>query len=174
MAANSHDDGRPGDWRRAPAPGYSQPESDPSVRPADLALLIDRTARAVYAAEARRTLTPSQWGALRYLKRARNADPTLMGLVRFQKVAPATASETIALLVKRGLLAKERDPADRRQFLLRLTEEAELLMDGDPLRRLADALAELDALTLACMGAGLERALAALAAAADGEREGLD
>lgn len=138
---------------------YSGPPLSQAVRPEGLALLIDQAARAVYTVSNNRGLTPAQWAVLRYLKRARNTDPTMMGLVRYQKIAPATASETISLLVKRGLLEKERDPNDRRQFLLRLTEEAEALMEHDPLLQLSAALAEMEEGTLNCMADGLERVL---------------
>lgn len=144
---------------RAPNTSYSGPPLSQAVRPEGLALLIDQAARSVYTVANNRGLTPAQWAVLRYLKRARNTEPTMMGLVRYQKIAPATASETISLLVKRGLLEKERDPNDRRQFLLRLTDEAEKLMEHDPLLQLSVALAEMDESTLHCMADGLEQVL---------------
>ena len=153
---NSFEDGSRGLSTRAPTASYSGPPVSQAIKPDSLALLIDQAARSVYTVANNRGLTPAQWAVLRYLKRAHNSDPTMMGLVRYQKIAPATASETISLLVKRGLLAKERDPNDRRQYLLRLRDEAEQLMTHDPLLKLSDALGELDQATLSCMAQGLE------------------
>jgi DNA-binding MarR family transcriptional regulator len=158
MAMNSFDDSRSLNARPA-GTSYSGPPLSQAVRPEGLALLIDQAARSVYTVSDNRGLTPAQWAVLRYLKRARNTDPTMMGLVRYQKIAPATASETISLLVKRGLLEKERDPNDRRQYLLRLTDEAEKLVQHDPLLKLSQALSELDDATLSCMADGIEQVL---------------
>lgn len=159
MTMNSYDDATRRYSARDPQTSYSGPPVSQAVRPEGLALLIDQAARSVYTVASNRGLTPAQWAVLRYLKRARNSDPTMMGLVRYQKIAPATASETISLLVKRGLLAKERDPNDRRQYLLRLTDEAEEMVKHDPLNQLSEALAGLDEATLNCMADGLERVL---------------
>lgn len=124
--------------------GLSTISSATPVSPTGLALLIDQTARAVYSGREHRALTPAQWATLRYFSRAGSSDRTMMGLVRYQRVSPATASETISLLVKRGLLTKERDQSDRRRYLLKLTADAEAMMVDDPIHRLSKAIGELD------------------------------
>lgn len=71
---------------------------------------------------------------------------TLRGLARALGIRASTASEAVSTLATRGLVRKDRDPADRRRRRLALTEEgrhARALLGTGP-SVLAEALAGID------------------------------
>jgi DNA-binding MarR family transcriptional regulator len=78
-------------------------------------------------------------------------------LARYMQISPATASETIELLVRRGLIARSDQPGDRRCTLLSLTEEGQkqhnvsIERSGATIKRLLSGL-ETDKLQALCEG----------------------
>ncbi|MFN3199163.1 MAG: MarR family winged helix-turn-helix transcriptional regulator [Bradymonadia bacterium] len=107
-----------------------------------LASIIEQVGRAMYAMAFTDGLNPAQWAALRYFHRADDTGRTVSGFARFQGTTPGTASRTISVLIRRGYLTRDIDPADRRRALIGLTGEGHAMMDLDPMTNLTAALKE--------------------------------
>jgi DNA-binding MarR family transcriptional regulator len=117
-------------------------------------------------------LKPTQWSALRYFSRANRFSRTTTAFARFQGTSTAAASQTIGALVERGLLERTADPLDKRKHLLSLRPAAQNLLDTDPLRTLATAVAVLDEHEQADLEQKLERMLRHLTTQPDGKAFG--
>lgn len=65
-------------------------------------------------------LTPPETSALSRLDRGGPA--TSSELARAERISPQSMGATIAVLEQRGLVARERDPADGRRIVLTITE----------------------------------------------------
>lgn len=96
-------------------------------------------------------LTPTQGQVLVVLERHPGAG--LAEVAGQLGVRPSTASEAVAALCEKGLVAKERSPQDRRQICLQLTSEGrksatEAGLWPDFLARAADGLPEEEARVL--------------------------
>lgn len=52
----------------------------------------------------------------------RNGPDTIAGLARWEEISPQAVGVTVAELEARGLVTRERDPADRRRAILTLTD----------------------------------------------------
>ena len=71
-------------------------------------------------------LTPTQWAALAKLAEEGAASQNALG--RLTAMDPATIQGVIGRLEKRGLIAREADPDDRRRTRLRLSPAGETLV----------------------------------------------
>ena len=72
-------------------------------------------------------LTAVQYTALTVLER--HPDMTSAALARNSFVRAQTMAEMVTFLLDRGLVTRERDPDNRRQFLLSLTEKGQEVVD---------------------------------------------
>ncbi len=102
----------------------SHPPAFPDLPPgAAVAVALARLAAAVrhhsWQGAADAGLTPTQGQLLDLL--SRRAGATLSEAAEALAIRPATASEAVATLVDKGLVAKARQPADGRRLALRLT-----------------------------------------------------
>ena len=77
----------------------------------------------VLAAE---NLTAVQYAALTVLER--HPGMTSAALARRSFVRPQTKAEVVNVLLARGLVGREEDPANRRQYLLSLTSEGDAVL----------------------------------------------
>jgi DNA-binding MarR family transcriptional regulator len=67
-------------------------------------------------------------GQFRMLGMLHHAPRTLSELAASHQVTPSTMSRTIDVLVRKAWVAREIDPADRRQVILTLTDEGRAAM----------------------------------------------
>lgn len=88
-------------------------------------------------------LNPAQWAALRYFAQAAQAAGSVVAFARYRGTTKGTASQTIAALLKKGLLERERSVTDRRTVSLSLTDQGRAMLENDPLNELAAAMAGL-------------------------------
>lgn len=88
-------------------------------------------------------LNPAQWAALRYFAQATPSARSVVAFARYHGTTKGTASQTIAALLKKGLLERHRGERDRRTVNLVLTDEGRGLLDSDPLNELAAAVGTL-------------------------------
>lgn len=89
-------------------------------------------------------LAPVQWSALRYLAKAGPVARTVSGLAAYSGVNQSSASRTIQLLQKKGLVHIGTDPQDNRIRRVSLSESGRELLTRDPLATLAAAVETLD------------------------------
>jgi DNA-binding MarR family transcriptional regulator len=73
-------------------------------------------------------LTTLQYTALTVLER--HPGTTSAELARSSFVRAQTMAEMVTFLITRGLVIRERDRSNRRQYLLSLSEEGQKLLDG--------------------------------------------
>jgi DNA-binding MarR family transcriptional regulator len=89
-------------------------------------------------------ITPLQYTALTVLER--RSDLSTAALARNAFVTDQSAADMVIVLEERGLIARLRDPADRRRRVLRLTEQGAALLD-----QLRDEVAAVEARMLASL-----------------------
>jgi DNA-binding MarR family transcriptional regulator len=144
-------------------------DAAPLTRLADLVERLGRLAQGERYAEG---LPPVQWQALGYLARANrfSRHPTALGL--YLGATKGTVSQTVMALVRKGLVRKEADPADRRAVTLDLTARGRALLARRPAGALADALAELPAPARARLARTLAQVLEAMLARRQGRMFG--
>ena len=109
------------------------------------------------------TLTRTQWAALHYFARANEYSRTASAFGAFHATTPGTVSETIAGLVRRGLLRRRRSKADRRTVHLDLTEQGWTTLASDPSCTLEKAVERLPAEQAMAVADGLATLAAAVA-----------
>lgn len=127
---------------------------------AAVAELFEHIVRSIHTSSFTLGLNPAQWNALRYLHSASDSSRSVKAFARFQMVSASTASQTIAALVRKRLVTKERDESDGRGVVLALTPGGRDMLQRDPLRALAEAFARLDDSALAAaaqIGADIAR-----------------
>lgn len=112
-------------------------------------------------------LNPAQWAALRYFADSQTIIPTVTAFARHHGTTTGTASQTVSALVRKGLLARRREPGDRRVNRLEPTAAGRSTLDQDPLDKVARAVETMDGDTLAAFMRGLDVILRTL-----GERGG--
>lgn len=88
-------------------------------------------------------LNPAQWSALRYFAQATPSARSVVAFARYHGTTKGTASQTIAALLKKGLLDRTRGERDRRTVNLELTPTGRTVLENDPLNELAAAIASL-------------------------------
>lgn len=89
-------------------------------------------------------LNPAQWAAIRYFAQAAPTARSVVAFARYHRTTKGTASQTIAALLKKGLLDRQRSERDRRTASLELTAQGRILLNDDPLNELAYAVSLLD------------------------------
>lgn len=124
--------------------------------------LLERLANLLRSEERRvgqeRGLSSVHLHALGYLARANRYSNTAGAVAEYLGITKGTASQTVAVLLERGLLRAERDEADARKHHLALTTEGRRTLTAcHPPPLLRRAIAE-----LAAPGEDLELALEAL------------
>jgi DNA-binding MarR family transcriptional regulator len=91
-----------------------------------------------------------------------------MGLAAFQGTNSATASRTVAVLTRRGLLDSEPIAIDRRSRTINLTASGQdLLAARDPLLRIEEAVAAIPSAMQVRLGRDIQGLLIALMALVD-------
>ncbi|MGQ9370633.1 MarR family winged helix-turn-helix transcriptional regulator [Azospirillum sp. A39] len=124
-------------------PGSARRAADGASRARGIARLVDQTVRAVTNLCWTEDLQAAQWAALRYFGSAGAKARNVVGLSRYQGTNPGTASRTIAVLERRGLVAVAVDPDDKRGRIVSLTETGRDALAGDPLKTVEQAIAAL-------------------------------
>lgn len=108
-------------------------------------------------------LQPIHWQTLRYLAACNRYSNTPLAVAEFLGQTKGTVSQSLKLLVTKGLVSKEPDAADRRVVHLALTDAALALLGQAAFRqKLQQAAAGLDAGTRAALDASLTELLRAL------------
>lgn len=79
-------------------------------------------------------LKPAQWVALRYFSMINPTASTVTDFARQVGCTKGTASRTVNHLIRRGLLRKRDNPADKRSHFLEMTENGEAYMQRDPIQ----------------------------------------
>lgn len=81
-------------------------------------------------------LKPAQWVALRYFSTINPTASTVTDFARQVGCTKGTASRTVNHLIRRGLLRKRDNPADKRSHFLEMTESGRRCMERDPIQLL--------------------------------------
>lgn len=106
-------------------------------------------------------LFPAQWAALRYVYLAPPERRTAIDLARFQGLASGPVARTVRTLVIKGYLVKRGTIGRGRAELLDLTERGLALLQRDPLRKVAEALASLESEERQILARSLRKAIKA-------------
>jgi len=130
-----------------------------SHEPAAVTDLLERVARLVQSYLHAEGLPPAQWQAMDYLASANRFSRTPTAIGRYLDATKGTVSQTIMALVRKGLVSKKPDPADRRSVSLRLTARGEALLARHPLTEITAVVAALPSDARHALGAGLARLL---------------
>ena len=107
-------------------------------------------------------LNPAQWNALRYLADAVPESRTVTAFAQYHATTSGTASQTVAALVRKGLVERLPELGDRRRNRLELTSAGHDLLQGDPLGTIATAIAAQPAESQEALAKGLEATLRTL------------
>lgn len=102
-----------------------------------IAALVEQLARQVQNICLTKELAPVQWSALRYLAKAGPSARTVSGLTAYSGVNQSSATRTVQLLLKKGLVDVRKE---RRFKLISLTDKGRELLARDPLEQLATAV----------------------------------
>jgi DNA-binding MarR family transcriptional regulator len=115
------------------------------------------------AAGAQAGLQPIHWQTLRYLDACNRYSDTPLAVAEFLGQTKGTVSQSLNLLVGKGLLEKQPDAADRRVVHLKPTAAVrELLAQAGLERKIGQVAAGLDDATRAGLDAGLTQLLRSL------------
>ncbi len=114
-----------------------EPESSGS----EPALLIERLARVMRAAEYEAGLDPVQWEALRYLARCNRFSNSPTGLTAYLAATKGTISQTIKVLERKGLIERKPREGEGRSIVLTLTHAGEAILQHDPWHRVTTRVA---------------------------------
>lgn len=107
-------------------------------------------------------LNPAQWSALRYLADAVPESRTVTAFAHYHATTSGTASQTVAALVRKGLVERQPEMGDRRRNRLELTSAGHELLLGDPLGGIATAIAAQPTEVQEALAHGLEATLRTL------------
>lgn len=102
-------------------------------------------------------LNPAQWAALRYFGRVGLQACTVTAFARYHGTSKGTASQTIAALTRKGMVERQQDGSDRRLIHFVLTEAGRCALDNDPIRMVAQAVADLSPEEQSGLAATLEK-----------------
>lgn len=111
--------------------------------PERLANLLDRLGRAVHNLQFTDGLNPAQWGALRFISRAKPATCKPSALADYLCTTKGTTSQTLKSLEIKGLIRRVAETKDRRVVRLVLTDAGRVVLTKDPLWHLEAAAAEM-------------------------------
>lgn len=107
-----------------------------------IAELLDLVALSGYQAD-RHGLGPVQWRALRYFASAAPSSRTVTAFAEHHGSSKASASKTVASMLRKGLLRRLANPNDSRSFFVELTEAGDRSLEDDPLGALVAAIERL-------------------------------
>jgi DNA-binding MarR family transcriptional regulator len=107
-------------------------------------------------------LNPAQWSALRYLADAVPEARTVTAFAQYHATTSGTASQTVAALVRKGLVERLPEAGDRRRNRLELTSKGHDMLRDDPLDGIAAAIAAQPPHVQEGLAAGLETTLRTL------------
>lgn len=100
-------------------------------------------------------LHAAQWEALRYFARANESARTVTAFADARGTTQGTATQTIATLVRKGLLVRRPRADDRRSIQIDITEPGRDLLASDPLQHLLVTLGRLSAEDREALARGL-------------------
>jgi DNA-binding MarR family transcriptional regulator len=124
------------------------------------AAVIEQVVRQVQNLCFTRDLAPVQWSALRYLAKAGPLARSVSGLASYSGVNSSSASRTIQLLRRKGLVTIEAALGDSRVKCVSLSPAGRELLNRDPLLDLAAIVQlALDADERVALGVLLEKIL---------------
>lgn len=101
----------------------------------EITFLLEHLCRIIHGMGFTDGMAPVQWSALRYFARMGEAKRTMAGLANFSDVNISSASRTVAVLKRKGLLSDSGAPSGRRRNI-ELTVEGWEVLKKDPLRDL--------------------------------------
>ena len=107
-------------------------------------------------------LNPAQWAALRYFAQANASARNVVAFARHHGTTKGTASQTIAALLKKGLLERHPSETDRRSIRLTVTAKGQTMLANDPLNALASAIDRLTSAQHGALAEGLDELLRTL------------
>ena len=107
-----------------------------------IALLIEETIRRLYDDKHPKSLHQVQWSVLRYLSRAGEQTRNQAGLAKFLGITSGPASRTAKALEQRALIESVPNPTDSRSKIYSLTDQGRQELDGDPIDKAAQILAD--------------------------------
>ncbi|CAO3450142.1 Transcriptional regulator, MarR family [Azospirillum argentinense] len=107
-------------------------------------------------------LNPAQWAALRYFAQANASARNVVAFARHHGTTKGTASQTIAALLKKGLLERHPSETDRRSIRLTLTTRGRTMLANDPLNELVAAIDGLAPAQHGALASGLDELLRTL------------
>lgn len=105
-------------------------------------------------------LKPAQWVALRYLDRANESARTVTRFAQFHATSKSAASQTIAVLIEKGLVRAQPHAEDPRTKILSLTAKGRRVFQDNPLNGIGDVLGSLPPAQLEAFAESLERLIA--------------
>ncbi len=111
--------------------------------PERLAHLLDRLGRAVHNLQFTDGLNPAQWGALRFISRAKPATCKPSALADYLGTTKGTISQTLNSLELKGFIRRVAETKDRRMVRLELTQAGREVLARDPLWHLEAAAADM-------------------------------
>ncbi|MFI9305140.1 MarR family winged helix-turn-helix transcriptional regulator [Streptomyces triculaminicus] len=120
-------------------------EADDSAAVNDLRSAVMRLSRRLKHQRVDESLSPAEMSVLGTLARCGSATPG--ELARKEHVQPPSMTRIVALLEGKGLVALEPHPEDRRQKVVRQTEQAEAMLEQSRRKRnawLAELVGQLD------------------------------
>jgi hypothetical protein len=79
-------------------------------------------------------LKPAQWSVLRYLQRANPSARSITAFAQFHATTKSASSQTVRLLVRKGLVTMVQDVEDSRRKRLDLTDTGRAVLEHDPLQ----------------------------------------
>ena len=101
-------------------------------------------------------LTRAQWAAIRFFGRATRYSRTLTAFADYHATSLGSASQTLKVLVEKGILARSGVENDSRSICFNLTREGRKLLEADPVTELVKAVSALPSSDLARLKALLE------------------
>jgi DNA-binding MarR family transcriptional regulator len=113
-------------------------------------------------------LPQAQWAALRFFDHCNASVANVTSFATLHGLTHGTASRTVAHLVRKGLVARSADAADRRRKVLWLTARGRRALTRDPLSVISAALEKFRPSTLHEAASVLSAVAGALAASTTG------
>lgn len=127
------------------------------ARAAAIADLLEHLVHRIQGISFSRGLKPAQWVALRYLARAEEASRNVTRFAEFHATSKSAASQTLGVLIKKGLVRAQVDRGDPRVKILSLTARGKRLIQSNPLRGIVGVLDSLETRELEQFGSVLEQ-----------------
>ncbi len=113
------------------------------ISPAQVRLLLERMARLLRSASHSEGLHPAQWEALRYLAHANSFSNSPRALASYLGATKGTISQTVTVLIKKGLVEKAVRSGDVRSVVLNVTPTGHKVLSADPLAHIEKSISDL-------------------------------